>query len=149
MIRSRPAARCSTGRQPAGYCGTPLPKKLGIPAAGKALFLGAPADFARLIGPLPPDLMLVERSAGELDYAHVFVTREADLARELECLRPQLRRSGMLWVSWPKRSSRVRTDLTEEVVRRVALESGLVDVRVCAIDATWSALKLIFRLQGR
>jgi len=133
----------------AGYSGTPLPKKLGIPATGRALFVGAPDHFAKLVGPLPPGLDVASRATPGLDYIHVFTLREADLQRRLEQLVPKLAKNGAMWISWPKRSSGVATDITEDVIRRHALRAGVVDVKVCAVDETWSGLKLVYRLKDR
>jgi hypothetical protein len=138
-----------TPKSAAGYSGTPLPKKLGIPATGRALFVGAPEHFWKLIGSLPPELTVVTRPAPGLNYIHVFTTREADLQRRLEQLVPKLAKNGTLWISWPKKSAGVATDVTEDVIRKHALRAGVVDVKVCAVDETWSGLKLVYRLQDR
>jgi hypothetical protein len=133
----------------AGYSGTPLPKKLGIPTSGRALFVGAPEHFATLVGPLPPALEVVKRASQALDYIHVFTMREADLQRRLADLVPKLAKNGTMWISWPKKSSGVATDVTEDVIRKHALRAGVVDVKVCAVDETWSGLKLMYRLKDR
>jgi hypothetical protein len=136
-------------KAPAGYSGTPLPKKLGIPASGRALFVGAPEHFAALVGPLPPALDVVKRASPGLDYIHVFTMREADLQRRLADLVPKLAKNGTMWISWPKKSSGVATDVTEDGIRKHALRAGVVDVKVCAVDEIWSGLKLMYRLKDR
>ena len=132
-----------------GYSGTPLPKKLGMPLMGRVLIVGAPANFFDLIGRLPPAVELARRPSRDLAYVHLFATRRKRLASELARLAPYLRKDGMLWVSWPKKSSGVASDVTEDVVREVALPMGLVDVKVCAVDEVWSGLKLVYRLKNR
>ena len=133
----------------AGYSGTPLPKKLGIPATGRALFVAAPEHFDTLIAPLPSGLTVVAKPVADLDYIHVFTQREADLQKRLAQLVPKLAKNGTMWISWPKRSSGVETDVTEDVIRKHALRAGVVDVKVCAVDETWSGLKLVYRLEDR
>jgi hypothetical protein len=133
----------------AGYSGTPLPEKLGIPSAGRALLVGAPPHFSELIAPLPPGLELTSRASGEHAYIHLFTTRRGRLASDLAKLKTRLAKNGTLWVSWPKKASGVETDVTEDVVRALALDVGLVDVKVCAIDEVWSGLKLVYRLKDR
>jgi len=136
---------------PAGYSGTPLPKKLGIKPGQRIRFAGAPPEFAAALGELPQPLHVIESDddAAELDLI-VFFTTSAELLRErFDGLAASLVPAGMLWIAWPKKASRVPTDLTEDVVRRIALERGMVDVKVCAIDATWSGLKLVYRLKDR
>jgi hypothetical protein len=130
----------------AGYSGTPLWKKLGYKAGLRARLDAAPADYDALVRPLPDDVLFLPDAIGEADLAHVFVRRLADLGptlnRHLNMLAPR----GAIWVSWPKRASGVATDITENAIRDVALPMGLVDVKVCAVDETWSALKLVRRL---
>ena len=133
----------------AGYSGTPLPKKLGIPSTGRLLIVDAPDHFLELIGPLSPGVTLARRASGEHAYIHLFAASRKRLASELSRLAPCLRKDGMLWVSWPKKSSGVASDVTEDVVREIALPMGLVDVKVCAVDQVWSGLKLVYRRQNR
>ena len=141
-----------TDPQPtAGYSGTPLPKKLGIKPGHRIRLLGAPADFARTLGELPEAVRVVsgDGDGDRLDLV-LFFTASADALRaRFDGLSASLVPAGMLWVAWPKRASRVPTDLTENAVRAIALERGMVDVKVCAIDATWSGLKLVYRLADR
>ncbi len=134
---------------PAGYSGTPLPKKLGIKDGMRVLLLDAPRGFRSLLKPLPKDVELVAKANPPLGFIHLFVTSAADLREKLAELYPQLEPAGVIWVSWPKKSSGVKTDVTEDTIREVALPMGLVDIKVCAIDATWSGLKLVIRKEKR
>lgn len=133
----------------AGYSGTPLAKKLGLVPGSRVLALGAPRPYGELVAPLPAGIELVARPARTTDLVHLFETRRAELARRLATLRSRLRSEVPVWVSWPKKSAQVVTDLTEDVVREVALPLGYVDVKVCAVDAVWSGLKLVVRKQLR
>jgi hypothetical protein len=133
----------------AGYSGTPLIRKLGFKAGMRVHYAGAPDGFADLLGELPDGVRILKRPADELDLAMLFVTERRDLERGLQTLQPRLRPAGMIWVAWPKRASKVPTDITEDVVRDVALPRGLVDVKVCAIDETWSGLKIVIRRELR
>jgi hypothetical protein len=127
----------------AGYSGTPLPKKLGIKPDSTLALVGAPEDFEETLGPL--DEVTVRRSArGRWDLLLLFVTRRADLARKLPGVVEKLD-GRSFWIAWPKRSSGVPTDVTEDTLRELALPLGVVDYKVCAIDATWSGLKFARR----
>jgi hypothetical protein len=133
----------------AGYSGTPLPRKLGI-AEGSALALpGAPEGMAAALEPLPPGVVVRRRARGLLDVVVLFCTRRRDLVRQFPRWAAVLAPAGGLWVSWPKRSSGVPTDLDESQVREVGLAHGLVDNKVCAIDDTWSGLRFVIRLADR
>ena len=138
--------------EPAGYSGTPLPKKLGIKPGHRIRLIGAPEGFGGTLGELPRPVEVVEgddEGGAPLDLV-LFFTDSADALRaRFDALAASLTPAGMLWVAWPKKASKVPTDLTEDVVRRIALERGMVDVKVCAIDATWSGLKLVYRLVDR
>ena len=133
----------------AGYSGTPLVRKLGYRAGMRVHHAGAPDGFADAVGTLPEGVTVLTRAAADLDLAMLFVTQRRDLARGLARLQPKLQPAGMIWVAWPKRASKVPTDVTEDVVRDVALPRGLVDVKVCAIDEVWSGLKLVTRTELR
>ena len=133
----------------AGYSGAPLVRKLGFRPGMRVHYAAAPEGFAALVGDLPEAVRVLERPAAELDLAMLFVTQRRDLERGLATLHPRLQPAGMIWVAWPKRASKVPTDITEDVVRDVALPRGLVDVKVCAIDAIWSGLKLVVRKERR
>jgi len=134
---------------PAGYSGTPLPKKLGIKPGHRVWFTNAPDSFAATLGELPEDVRLAEAGETALDLVIAFAGSEAELQEGFSRWAGAITRAGTLWISWPKKASGVRTDVTEDVVRKVALEHGMVDVKVAAIDATWSALKIVFRLKDR
>jgi hypothetical protein len=133
----------------AGYSGTPLARKLGLRPGFAVAWVGAPDGFQALLGGLPAGVTVRGRLRGPLDLVVCFVTARRDLERRLPALRAALAPAGMLWVAWPKRSSGVATDMTEDVVRDVALPTGLVDTKVCAIDATWSGLRLVVRRELR
>lgn len=129
----------------AGYSGTPLPKKLGVKAGLTVALLGAPADFARALGPLPEGVRLIGRTRGEVDLIVLFTRSQADLGRRLPPAIRALRDGGGLWLAWPKKASGVVTDLSENTVRSVGLTSGLVDYKIAAIDPVWSGLKFARR----
>jgi len=135
----------------AGYSGTPLPKKLGIQEGHRVALVHAPAGFEKTLGDLPPAVALQAGLTGSMpfDVILVFVTRRAGLERQLAALRRRMDPAAGLWVAWPKKASRVPTDMTEDVVREIALPTGLVDNKVCAIDETWSGLRLVIRLEHR
>ena len=137
-----------TSASMSGYSGTPLPKKLGLRPGQRIALRSEPADFLGSLGPLPEGASLAERGDA-VDLALLFTRTEADLRRDFEPLARRLGPAGMLWVAWPKRASKVPTDLTEDRVRAVGLEVGLVDVKVCAIDEVWSGLKFVLRLADR
>lgn len=131
-----------------GYSGTPLRKKLGVTAAQSTWRLAMPdAIAAEIDADGPPDLR-AEPVPG-LESAHIFVTSAAILAETLTLLRPLLAPKSMLWVSWPKKAAKVPTDITEDTIRALALPMGYVDIKVCAVDATWSGLKLVIRVTDR
>ena len=133
----------------AGYSGTPLAKKLGYKPAMQVCLLGAPAGFRQLLEPLPDAVSFASRSGQSTDMVHLFTAKRAELARALQTARKTLKPEASIWVSWPKKASKVPTDITEDVIRAVALPLGLVDVKVCAVDATWSGLKLVIRRELR
>lgn len=133
----------------AGYSGTPLVKKLGYRPGDTVAHLDAPADFAALLGELPAGVDVRHDLRGHRDLAVCFVTERRRLATRVPVLRRTVAPDGAAWIAWPKRASGVVTDVTEDVVREIALPIGLVDVKVCAIDATWSGLKLVVRKELR
>ena len=133
----------------AGYSGTPLVKKIGIKQQQRLFFKSAPASFAKDLGPLPDGTELLKAAKPPVDVAVLFVKGRAELEKELMPVAEKIASNGMVWVGWPKKSSGVKTDMTEDVVRAVALPQGLVDVKVCAIDETWSGLKLVWRKEKR
>jgi hypothetical protein len=133
----------------AGYSGTPLVKKLGL-ATGQRVFVEAPPDdYLMLLEPLPENIEFATRLGGQFNFIHLFVKAEARLRERLPVLMAKLQPDGMIWISWPKKASQVATDITEDTIRKVALPLGLVDVKVCAVDATWSGLKLVIRKELR
>ncbi|MFC4820849.1 DUF3052 domain-containing protein [Dokdonella ginsengisoli] len=132
----------------AGYSGKPAWCKLGLTPNARVRVLDAPGDYATLVGAEPGSIAPVGARAG-YDLAHVFAVSAAKLAAEVLALSKTLPADGVIWVSWPKKASKVATDVTEDTVRAVALPLGLVDVKVCAIDAVWSGLKLVWRRTER
>jgi hypothetical protein len=132
-----------------GYSGTPLARKLGIKPGCRVLPLNAPNGYAALLDPLPDDVVFERRAGPAVDVAHVFVTRREDLAGHLDTLRRELRPDAAVWVSWPKKASRVPTTVTEDTVRELALPLGFVDVKVCAVTEVWSGLRLVVRKELR
>jgi hypothetical protein len=133
----------------AGYSGKPVVQKLGIKPGFCIFAVGAPAAYSDIVGKLPAGVTIVSRLAGVVDMVHVFVTEAAALDGKLAAFRDAIAPDGMVWVSWPKKSSGVPTDLTDHVVRQTALPLGLVDIKVCAIDATWSGLKFVIPREQR
>lgn len=133
----------------AGYSGTPLPRKLGIKPGARLALLDAPAGFDATLGELPDGVQLRRRLAGPLDVIVFFTTRRHPLERRIDALRAALDPSGGLWVAWPKKASKVPTDVTEDVIRAIALQHRLVDNKVCAVDDTWSGLRLVIRVRDR
>lgn len=130
---------------PTGYSGTPLAKKLGLKPGQRAWFADMSVSVRAEIDPEAIGLILLDEAEAGTEVAHVFVTARADLERHIGLLRKRLAPDGMLWVSWPKKASKVPTDITEDVIRAIALPTGLVDVKVCAVDEIWSGLKLVIR----
>ena len=133
----------------AGYSGTPLSKKLGLKEGSRVFAADAPANYLKLLAPLPKRVHMASRLDAETDIAHFFAVQRSVLARSLKTARSRLRPDAAIWVSWPKKASGVRTDITEDVIREVALPMGLVDIKVCAVDETWSGLKLVLRKSER
>ena len=128
----------------AGYSGTP-PSKLGIRVGFAIHVKNAPPDYLNLLQPLPKAVTFVSRMSSTTDLVHVFSARRAELAKLLRTCRSRLPPTAVLWVSWPKKSAKVRTDITEDTIRELALPLGFVDVKVCAVTEVWSGLKLVVR----
>jgi hypothetical protein len=146
----RVASKAAPMTEPAGYSGTPLPRKLGITEGDELVLIGAPQGFEASLGELPGVTVHSDLADVALfDVMVVFVTRRADLEAELDRLRARMAPACGLWIAWPKRASRVPTDMTEHVVRDIALPTGLVDNKVCAINEVWSALRLVIRRELR
>lgn len=133
----------------AGYSGKPLVKKLGIKPGCRLYIKNGPDDYLRMLGPLPEGVSVLRRPAGKLDLVHLFTKKAATLASDLEEYRHKIADNGVIWVSWPKKAANIQTDVTEDVIRQLALPLGLVDIKVCAVDETWSGLKLVIRLENR
>ena len=133
----------------AGYSGTPLAKKLGIKEGSKLFLSGAPKNYLELVAPFPEGARLVPKIDGDTDIVHIFSTERAHLTAALRDTLSKLKQDRSIWVSWPKKSSKVPTDITEDTIREVALPMGLVDVKVCAVDEVWSGLKLVVRKENR
>ena len=132
-----------------GYSGTPLAKKLGIKSPLKLLTVNAPQEYVSWLGELPEGVSLVTKAKPPVEAAHVFTTESAFLDAMLSKLRNELKQDGFVWVSWPKKSSKVPTDITEDVIREIALPLGFVDIKVCAVSEVWSGLKLVIRKSER
>jgi hypothetical protein len=133
----------------AGYSGTPLPQKLGLKPGLTVVTIKAPTNYRRLLGAIPEGVTFSDRLKPDSSFVHVFIKKRSELERRLSILREKVADTGTVWVSWPKKSSGVPTDVTEDVVRTVALPLGFVDVKVCAVDDTWSGLKLMVRIENR
>jgi len=133
----------------AGYSSTPLTKKLGIKEGSRIALVNAPKDFKSHLGELPDKVEFVKRPTKALDIVLFFVLSKRELVRDFTKLAEKLATNGMIWIAWPKKSSGVTTDLSFEPVQRIGLDSGLVDVKICAIDETWSGLKFVYRLKDR
>lgn len=133
----------------AGYSGTPLAKKLGIKSGSSVFVDGAPMDYEQLLAPLPDGVHMQSEVDTSTDIVHLFSLSKTQLAEALERALQQLRPDAALWVSWPKKASKVPTDITEDVIRELAFPLGLVDIKVCAVDNVWSGLKLVLRKENR
>jgi hypothetical protein len=132
-----------------GYSGTPLAKKLGIKPKYKIRLIGEPAYYFDLFTDWPADAVLLKDKKGPKDLIHYFVTEAKELAEHLALLKEEIQPNGTIWVSWYKKSAKILTDVTEDVIRQTALKIDLVDVKVCAIDEKWSGLKLVIPLKHR
>jgi Protein of unknown function (DUF3052). len=132
-----------------GYSGTPLARKLGLKAPLKLLMINSPKEYAAWLGEPPEGVKLVSKAKPPIEAAHVFATESMLLDAILSRLRNELKQDGFVWVSWPKKSSKVRTDITENTIRDIALPLGFVDVKVCAVSEVWSGLKLVIRKSQR
>jgi hypothetical protein len=135
----------------AGYSGTPLIKKLGLKPGQRACFLNAPEGFHKTLGALPLGIELIQRlpKMRSLDFIHFFTKERNKLEKSFPQLKAALNWDGILWISWPKGSSKVATDINENIVREIGLDVGLVDVKVAAVDEVWSGLKFVHRVKDR
>jgi hypothetical protein len=134
----------------AGYSGTPLVKKLGFKERFRAALVNPPRNFQRELDPLPQDVTIFSGTLPkDLDLILLFTVSQETLVKEFPRLAKKLLQNGMLWIAWPKKASGLSTDLSENIVRRIGLEAGLVDVRICAVNDVWSGLKFVYRLKDR
>jgi hypothetical protein len=133
----------------AGYSGKPLFEKLGLKPGHSVLILNAPTTYKAELHSLKSSIRLQNGSSGSLDFIHFFTKDKKVLVDQLPKLKKQLDQKGCIWISWPKKSSGVKTDLDENIVRAIGLETGIVDVKVCAVDETWSGLKFVIRVKDR
>ena len=131
------------------YSGTPLPQKLGIKAGHRLILLGAPEGFDATLGELPEHVTVRTAARGTADVIVLFTTQRSRLEARIDTLGASIFPDGAVWVAWPKKASKVPTDMTEDVVREVCLPRGLVDNKVCAIDETWSGLRVVHRVERR
>ena len=136
-------------RSMAGYSSTPLAKKLGLKPGSTLWAVNAPQNYAELLAPMPEDVKVVPTMSPAVDVFHIFTKSRISLEDILKKTLAKMRANASIWVSWPKKASKVETDITEDVVRAVALPLGLVDIKVCAVDEVWSGLKLMIRLENR
>jgi hypothetical protein len=132
-----------------GYSGTPLAKKLGIKAGFRILTENAPDKYSALVAPLPEGVEFVDKLSVKVDLVHLFTKDARELKNRLEKYLQKIKDNAVIWISWPKKAAKVATDITEDVVREIALPLGLVDTKVCAVDQVWSGLKLVLRLENR
>jgi hypothetical protein len=132
----------------AGYSGTPLSAKLGLKSGSEIHLVGAPDGYLKLVSPLP-DVNFETRLSKNTDLVHIFTARKTELAAALRSYRTKLKPTAVVWVSWPKKSAKVPTDLTEDTIREIALPLGFVDIKVCAVTEVWSGLKLVVRKELR
>jgi hypothetical protein len=133
----------------AGYSGKPLVTKLGIKERSTAIFLNAPEHYRALLGELPAGVEVAEKLAGQFDFIHFFTKSRQELESQFPALKEALAKNGTLWISWPKAASKVSTDLSDNAVREIGLANGLVDVKIAAVDQTWSGVKFVYRLKDR
>jgi hypothetical protein len=132
-----------------GYSGKPLATKLGIKAGSEIYLAGAPEDYLQLIAPLPNGAAVSSKLSKKTNLVHLFTSHKRELSRALQSYRAKLDPAAVVWISWPKKSSKVPTDITEDTVREVALPLGFVDIKVCAVTEVWSGLKLVVRKELR
>ena len=133
----------------AGYSQTPLAKKLGLKDGFIIRLINQPAYYFSLFTDLPPDLNIEDDTNVKKNFIHYFTTSKADLKQQLILLKNELVQNGMIWVSWLKKTAKIQTDITEDTIRNHALSIGLVDIKVCAVDETWSGLKLVIPVKNR
>src|SRR5262249_50289614 len=132
-----------------GYSGTPLAKKLGIKPDYRIFVENAPGDYQNLLAPLPEGVAFVAKLTADVDLVHLFTKEAKELTAGLRKYLGTIKDDAVIWGSWPKKAAKIDTDITEDVVRKIALPLGLVDIKVCAVDEIWSGLKLVVRLENR
>jgi hypothetical protein len=135
--------------QTSGYSGTPLAKKLGLTENCGVCALNAPNDYLELLAPIPSGVLFKEKPDSSTDIVHIFAEQKMPLHAKLIELRSAIKANGVIWVSWPKKASKVPTDITEDTIRELALPLGLVDIKVCSVNEIWSGLKLVIRKELR
>ncbi|MEO7767167.1 MAG: hypothetical protein ABIS01_07065 [Ferruginibacter sp.] len=133
----------------AGYSGTPLAKKLGIKSGFKIRLVNQPGNYFSLFHDLPASITILTEKKSRKNLIHYFALQAKDLQRDIPFLKNEIEPDGMIWISWPKKASKVSTDITEDTIRKFALANGLVDIKVCAVDDTWSGLKLVIPVKDR
>ncbi len=133
----------------AGYSGTPLAKKLGIKEGSKVRLVNQPDYYFNLFTDLPEQVQFLTDKKSSKHIIHYFTKEKKELLKDITALRNEIFPDGMIWISWPKKASKIATDITEDVIREIALSNGLVDVKVCAVDETWSGLKLVVPVKDR
>jgi hypothetical protein len=132
-----------------GYSGTPLVKKLGIKEGFRLKLINPSRNYFELLGNLPAEVQTLKNKNDKADFIHLFTNKISDLEINLKILKDEIKKDGMIWVSWYKKSAGLPTEITEDVIRNTALPLGLVDVKVCAVDEKWSGLKLVWRIENR
>jgi len=135
--------------KPSGYSGTPLAKKLGIKENFRVKLVHAPGYYLDLFEDFPSDVKIIKSEKDKIDFIHYFCKKSEALIKDIPSLKKELQPNGMIWVSWCKKSAGIPTDVTEDVIRAVALKNGLVDIKVCAVDEVWSGLKLVIPVKDR
>lgn len=132
-----------------GYSGTPLAKKLGLKDGFKIRLINQPKNYFDLFEDFPENVLIENSNTSKKNLVHYFTKQASALAKDIEALRNEIEPNGMIWISWPKKTSKVPTDITEDVIRHLALANGLVDIKVCAVDEIWSGLKLVIPVKDR
>lgn len=132
-----------------GYSGTPLPKKLGLKPGFKVLLINDPKHYLDLLEPFPEGVKFVRTTKGEVDFIHLFVESFKELEKHLPKAKSFMKKDGMMWISWPKKTSGIKCDVDGNIVRSEGLKTGLVDIKVCAVDESWSGLKFVYRTKDR
>ena len=135
--------------QTAGYSGTPLEKKLGIKEGFKIKLINAPVHYLQLFLDFPSNTKIIKDTTTKVDFVHFFTLDTEELNNKIPVFKNQLQPDGMMWISWYKKSAKMATDVTEDVIRNIALKNGLVDIKVCAVDEVWSGLKLVIPVNER